>query len=150
MTTMEDTNQVTGAPQAPEPSIEGEVAMRAFGLQRWVHAVFFVMFALSFWLLDKIITLVWEIWAEPSEVVVTVASLGAAAAFALGLYKHEPTKRMADEVVGELSKVTWPSRKETSSSTVVVIITSLIAAAIIGGFDFIWSAITDLLYKYKV
>jgi preprotein translocase subunit SecE len=54
------------------------------------------------------------------------------------------------DVVLELSKVTWPTRKETYASTIVVIVTSLIAAAVVGAFDFVWSYFTDLLYKHKV
>lgn len=147
---MEDTNQITGAPEAPQPKGEGDVATRGLGLLRWVQYVFVVIAAFLFWFLDKVVTLIWQNWAEPNSTVVTVGSLLVAAAVGLRLYKHERSNRLATEVVGELAKVTWPSRKETSSSTMVVIVTSLIAAAVIGGFDFIWSAITDLLYKYKV
>ena len=55
-----------------------------------------------------------------------------------------------EDVVDELAKVTWPSRKETYTSTIVVIVTSLIAAFIVGAFDYVWSAITDFLYKHRV
>ena len=51
-----------------------------------------------------------------------------------------------DEVAGELSKVTWPSRPETWRNTVVVIVTSIIAAAYLFLFDSVWSAFTDLIY----
>jgi len=71
-------------------------------------------------------------------------------AVGLILYRNEKSNRLVTEVVSELAKVTWPSRKETYASTIVVVVTSLIAAAIVGSFDFVWSAITDLLYKTKV
>ena len=50
------------------------------------------------------------------------------------------------EIVVELSKVTWPTRKELSASTVVVIILSVIASIILGLFDFFWAWCTDLIY----
>ena len=50
------------------------------------------------------------------------------------------------EVCVELSKVTWPTRKETWSQTIVVIVVSIIAAIILGVFDAFWAQITDLIY----
>jgi preprotein translocase subunit SecE len=47
----------------------------------------------------------------------------------------------------ELSKVTWPTRKETSSSTIVVIVTSIVAGLVLFLFDSVWAAVTDLVYK---
>ena len=63
------------------------------------------------------------------------------------LYRHETVSRVSHEVVGELAKVSWPTRDEVQVSTVVVIITSIIASIIVGSFDAAWSAITDLIYK---
>jgi preprotein translocase subunit SecE len=68
----------------------------------------------------------------------------------IALYRNERSQTLVIDVVAELSKVTWPSRKETYASTVVVIVTSLIAAGVVGAFDFVWSFFTDLLYKHKV
>jgi preprotein translocase subunit SecE len=92
----------------------------------------------------------WSQFDEPNEVIATVASAAVGLGVAFGLYRNEKSHRLVSDVVAELSKVTWPSRKETYASTIVVVITSIIAAAIVGSFDFVWSAITDLLYKYKV
>ena len=80
-------------------------------------------------------------------VAVTAAAAILAAGTTLTLYRQEKVARVANEVVGELAKVTWPSRTETQVSTIVVVVTSLIAAAIVGVFDAAWSAITDLIYK---
>lgn len=43
----------------------------------------------------------------------------------------------ADEVVSEIRKVVWPSRKDTSAMTVVVIIMVLISSVIVTSFDFL-------------
>lgn len=126
------------------------VTTRGLGLNRWVQYVFVVVAAFVLWLADKVILLAWQQFDEPNEVAATVASAAIGLGVAFGLYRNPKSHRLVVDVVSELSKVTWPSRKETYASTIVVIVTSIIAAAIVGSFDFVWSAITDLLYKYKV
>lgn len=70
-------------------------------------------------------------------------------AYALGLgtavfvIKHRPTFQLANEVVDELAKVTWPSREETGSATVVVIVTVILASAYLGVFDAVWLSLTN-------
>lgn len=137
------------ASATPPVSERGE-APRALGLARWVQYVFVIGAAFLFWFLDKVATLSLQLFTEPSAELVTGGSLLAAAVVAWSLYRREPARRLITEIVAELAKVTWPSRDETYVASVVVIITSIIAAAVIGSFDFVWSAITDLLYKYKV
>ena len=124
-----------------------DVQAKTLGLARWVQMGFVAFWLLLGWVLDKIILLIWDKFAEPMPMVVTFASLAIGAGVTLALYRREKVKRVATEVVGELAKVTWPSREETQVSTVVVIVTSLIAALIIGAFDAAWSTITDLIYK---
>jgi preprotein translocase subunit SecE len=132
------------------PTFTPSVSTRGLGLSRWVQYVFVVIAAVVLWLADKLITVGWQYIDEPNDVVVTAISAILGFAVALGLYRTEKSHRLVVDVVSELSKVSWPSRKETYASTIVVIVTSIIAAAIVGSFDFVWSAITDLLYKYKV
>ena len=73
---------------------------------------------------------IWPLAATlPFETIVTVASPGFLRRYGVPM------------AVSILNRVLY---------TIVVIVTSLIAAAIVGSFDFVWSAITDLLYKYKV
>lgn len=126
------------------------VSTRGLGLSRWVQYVFVMVAAFVLWLADKLLTVGWQYIAEPNDVVVTAISAVIGVGVGLGLYRNEKSHRLVVDVVSELSKVSWPSRKETYASTIIVIVTSIIAAAIVGSFDFVWSAITDLLYKYKV
>ena len=65
---------------------------------------------------------------------------------ALYLWRHERTRQLAHEVVGELSRVTWPTKQELSASTLVVIIASIIAAVILGLFDAFWGWFTGVIY----
>ena len=72
-----------------------------------------------------------------------VLGYGLAAIAAVFVLKHQPTFALANEVVDELAKVTWPSREETGNATVVVIITVLISSVYLGAFDAVWLALTD-------
>ena len=51
----------------------------------------------------------------------------------------------ADEVVTELLKVVWPSRKDTMAMTVVVCVMLLISSLILGFFDFLSSNIVKMI-----
>ena len=114
---------------------------------RWVQTAFLAIGALLFWMLDKLVVIVWEKFAEPNSAVATAVSGLLAGVIAWRLYEYEKLNRLAHEVAGEMAKVTWPTRQEISVSTIVVVITSIIAAAIMGSFDAIWSAVTDLIYR---
>ena len=154
--------EITADPQAPggpgserdlprsASAIEGLPTRGNLGLTRWVQYVFVVTAAFFLWFLDKVATLVWQNFAEPPTAIITALSAVIAIGATLALYRQERTHTLVIDVVTELAKVTWPSRRETYASTIVVIVTSLIAAGIVGAFDFVWSFFTDLLYKHKV
>jgi preprotein translocase subunit SecE len=154
--------EITADPQAPggpgserdlprSPSaIEGVHTRGNLGLTRWVQYVFVLTAAFFLWFLDKVATLVWQNFAEPPAVVITAFSAVIAVGVTVALYRQERAHTLVIDVVTELAKVTWPTRRETYASTIVVIVTSLIAAGIVGAFDFVWSFFTDLLYKHKV
>ena len=54
---------------------------------------------------------------------------------------HGRLRTFLREVRVEMSKVTWPPRKELIQSTGVVIVAVIIAGVYIGVFDFIWNVI---------
>lgn len=56
---------------------------------------------------------------------------------------HAPTMNAANEVVDELTRVSWPTREETGQATLVVIIATGITAVYLGVLDASWKAITD-------
>jgi preprotein translocase subunit SecE len=74
--------------------------------------------------------------------------LGLVGAIGIGMYlwKNQRAKDFGFEVVAELRKVTWPSRKETQTATVVVIVTTIICAVILAIFDTLWAQITGIIY----
>jgi preprotein translocase SecE subunit len=120
---------------------------RTLGLARWVQLAFMALGALLLMVFDKTITIIWDKFAEPKPLAVTALATVLGAAVTVILYRHKRVNRVANEVVGELAKVAWPTRDEVRVSTIVVIITSFIAACIVGTFDAAWSWITDFIYK---
>ncbi len=56
----------------------------------------------------------------------------------------------ADEVVTELKKIVWPSRKDTTNMTIVVCIMVLISGFVLGLFDFAAGNIIDWLLNMNL
>lgn len=120
---------------------------KTIGLERWVQLGFVVAAILLVWLYDHIITGVWYAFADPNEALATAGAVVAGMVTAAVLYMNPAAYSLVHGVAEELSKVTWPTRKETSSSTIVVVVTSIVAALVLFLFDSVWSAVTDLVYK---
>ena len=120
---------------------------KGLGLARWVQLAFMAIWVTLLLVLDKLITIIWDKFAEPQPLLVTAASAVFATGVTFFLYRHPTVSRVSNEIVGELAKVTWPSRDEIQAATIVVIITSIIASIIVGAFDAAWSSLTDLIYK---
>ena len=49
--------------------------------------------------------------------------------------------------MGELRKVSWPTRQQAQRLTVIVLVTMLVMALFLGGLDFIFSELITLLVK---
>jgi preprotein translocase subunit SecE len=71
---------------------------------------------------------------------------GAVAAVLYG-WKNVAAREFSFDVVSELKKVSWPSRKETQTATVVVIVTTILCAMVLGLFDQVWAWITGVIYS---
>jgi preprotein translocase subunit SecE len=102
---------------------------------------------LLFYLLQWTIDWVWGFVATPpSEFKLSLLSGAIAVIAGIVLYRHDRVYTLANEVSGELKKVTWPTPKEVRTATVVVLVMSIISALILGLFDFVWSNLTELVY----
>lgn len=124
------------------------------GVERWVQFAYAACAVTLAWFLIKSSTAVWTILADNVDAVPEPNSTAIAAgaglvAFVSAVVAYRSTKihTFVLEVCVELSKVSWPTRKETWSQTVVVLIVSVIAAIILGVYDAVWSHITDLIYN---
>lgn len=61
----------------------------------------------------------------------------------VALAKSRSAVKFVGEVVGELFKVTWPTRDEALQASSTVIFTALFVALLIGVYDFVWKNIAD-------
>ena len=124
------------------------------GVERWVQFAYAACAITLAWFLIKSGTAVWTILAdnidavpEPNSTMIAVGAGLVALISAVVAYRSTKLHTFVLEVCVELSKVSWPTRKETWSQTVVVLIVSVIAAIILGVYDAVWSHITDLIYN---
>jgi preprotein translocase subunit SecE len=72
-----------------------------------------------------------------------------AIALTIVLKRNERVSTYALEVGNELSKVTWPTWKETKMATFIVIIITIIISLILGVFDWVWAALSSIVYDVK-
>jgi len=124
------------------------------GVERWVQFAYAACAIALAWFLIKSSNAVWTMLAdsvdavpEPNATVIAVGSGLVAFIAAVIAYRSKRIHTFVLEVCVELSKVAWPTRKETWSQTIIVIIVSIIAAIILGVYDAVWSHITDLIYN---
>ena len=57
------------------------------------------------------------------------------------------SRRFLSEVRNEMSRVTWPSRKEVYATTFVVILTSIFFGVYLYGVDVLFSAIISWIFR---
>jgi len=100
-----------------------------------------------FYLLQWSIDWIWGYFGTaPSEIRVSLFSAVGATLLAVVMYRSDRIYTLANEVAGELKKVTWPTAKEVRTATIVVIVMAIVSAIILGVFDFAWSNLTELVY----
>lgn len=63
--------------------------------------------------------------------------------------KTLPAPAFTRDIIDELKKVTWPSRKDTIRLTLVVIIISLIIGVFIGIIDILLTKGLEILTKFR-
>lgn len=51
------------------------------------------------------------------------------------------------EVKSEINRVSWPTRKEVTRLTLIVIGVSAAVAVLVGGFDFLFTKLMEVLIK---
>ncbi|HNT55716.1 MAG TPA: preprotein translocase subunit SecE [Anaerolineaceae bacterium] len=61
--------------------------------------------------------------------------------------KPNRIKQWWHETMGELRKVSWPTRPQAFRLTWIVVVTMLIMSAILGGLDYIFSILITALVK---
>ncbi len=117
------------------------------GNTKWVHLMFVVGGLLLMYLCVQTTEWAWGYFAKPKDLYVNGIGIILGGLIAFLLWRRQVTFDKASEILNELTKVTWPTRKETSAATVVVIITTVIISLILGLFDLIWSWATGIIYS---
>lgn len=102
---------------------------------------------LLFYLLQWSIDWLWGYLATPpSDFNISILAGSIAVITGIVLYRNDRIYTLANEVTGELKKVTWPTAKEVRAATIVVMVMAVISAIVLGVFDLVWSNLTELVY----
>ena len=115
------------------------------GERKYVHLMFVTGGMVLAYVLVQTTDWIWGYFQKPDPMWTFLIGVALAAIFAFGMWRSPRVFSVGSEIVGELRKVTWPTRKETSQATVVVIILVIICAIFLGLFDFFWSWASNLL-----
>lgn len=74
--------------------------------------------------------------------IAAVAGAGLELAFAL---RSVPLLTFTDEVLAEVSRVTWPTRDEAVRAATTVVMTVALMATVISLYDLLWKQLADLI-----
>ena len=125
------------------------------GYTRFVYAAYMAGAMLVAFLTAKIGHVAWYRlgqWkpelGEPRDEIVYVAAGIIGVMVALYYWRKPESRQYANEVAEELSKVTWPSRKEVTNSTTVVLFYTLFATVFFALMDQFWKYVTDKIYSF--
>ena len=79
------------------------------------------------------------------DLVTRGASLLCAAIVFFVCVKHTKINQFTTETVVELSRVTWPTQKETTSATFIVMVMVLISGLFLGAVDIVWTKLLNFI-----
>lgn len=156
----------SGAPEPygdPEDAGEGKgdpsEAPLQLGYQRYVYAAYMAGALGAAFLVAKIGHATWAAvgkwkpelgeWAEPKDETIIYPLAGViGVGLAIYYWRKATARQYANEVAEELSKVTWPTRKEVMNSTTVVVLTTIFATVFFALMDQFWKYVTDKIYSF--
>jgi preprotein translocase subunit SecE len=145
----------------PEEEAEIEAALAAqtgnvLGAERFVYAAYLAGAVMAAFVFSKLGHAAWlklaawkpEQVGEPRDELVYIAAAIVGVGVALHYWRRKDARQYATEVAEELSKVTWPSKKEVQNSTFIVVLTTLFATVFFALMDQFWRFITDKVYGF--
>jgi len=143
------------AGKADDVAREAAASPLQLGYTRFVYAAYMGGAMLVAFLVAKAGHLAWyrlgqwkpELGEPQDELVYLIAGLVGVGA-ALYYWRKPSSRQYANEVAEELSKVTWPSRKEVTNSTTVVLFYTLFATVFFALMDQFWKYVTDKIYSF--
>ena len=123
------------------------------GHKRFVYAAYLAGGILVAFISTKLIDLGWarlEAWkpqvGEPKDEITAPLAALIGGIVAWKYWRDQKVRKLAEEVAEELTKVTWPTRKEVTNSTTVVIVATAFATIFFFLMDKFWSFVTNLVY----
>jgi preprotein translocase subunit SecE len=144
-----------GAGAETAESEAAPVAGLAMGTKRFVYAAYMAGAIAVAFIVSKAGAAIWHrlgTWkpqlgeAKDEYLMPAAAVLGAAVAYYY--WRRQQTREYVEQVADELSKVTWPSRKEVTNSTFVVIVATAFATVFFALMDQFWRYVTNLVYGF--
>ena len=151
----QDELDAEAAGKADDAAREAASTPLQLGYTRFVYAAYMAGAMLVSFLVAKMGHLGWyrlgqwkPEFGEPRDEIVYVASGVIGCLAALYYWRKPESRQYANEVAEELSKVTWPSRKEVTNSTTVVLFYTLFATVFFALMDQFWKYITDKIYSF--
>ena len=143
------------AGKADDAAREAASSPLQLGYTRFVYAAYMGGAMLVAFLVAKAGHLAWyrlgqwkpELGEPTDELVYLIAGL-VGVGVALYYWRKPSSRQYANEVAEELSKVTWPSRKEVTNSTAVVLFYTLFATVFFALMDQFWKYVTDKIYSF--
>jgi len=114
--------------------------------QKWVNLSYLALALLAYYIVYTLVARVvgmYDLETRVKDIDLIVRGsavlLGALTFFIL--WRHQQANQFMNEVMIELSRVTWPTQKETTSATIVVIVMVLISGAVLGLLDYLWTQV---------
>jgi preprotein translocase subunit SecE len=125
------------------------------GSKRFVYAAYLAGAIIVAFILSKAGAAAWHrlgTWkpqiGEARDEYIMPASAIVGGAVAFYYWKRQQTREYVENVADELSKVTWPSRKEVTNSTFVVLVATAFATIFFALMDQFWRYLTNLVYGF--
>jgi preprotein translocase subunit SecE len=118
--------------------------------QRWINISYLVVSALLWMVFRHIAEVVWDLahWQVSSDVLIAPTdwvAVGLAAILFVTMVRNRRLNEFMGEVALELSKVTWPPRKESVMSAGVIVVLVAIVSLLLVGFDTLWQKVIGLI-----
>ena len=111
---------------------------------------FVIMALLTVWVLTSALTSGFARFGVPdsrflfgSISTTSAISLTAGVVVFVALVRNTRVMTFTDEVIDQLSRVTWPTREETVRASGTVVLTTLFTAGLLSAFDFLWKNVAD-------
>ncbi len=84
-----------------------------------------------------------EVRVRNIDLILRGVAVAVGALLFLVLYRHQQANQFMNEVMAELSRVTWPTERDTRVATFMVITMVVISGVILGLLDDFWTRLLD-------